>query len=199
MPIVNCPQCGKKVSDYKKQCPNCGSITEKETEREALRATVRETAKKAEHAEFEREAPQETIPESATKTEREETDLEKSFNRLITCLACDKKMSKQAAACPNCGEPNPLAKLNSIFHEKETRTGITAGIIASILAIIGTVMLGTIFVPLAVITAIAGTYHAIRGRDAGGIGINLLAWVLILIGLFTSPLLLSIIGYSLID
>ena len=75
-------------------------------------------------------------------------------------------------------------------------TGMVAGIIASVLAVLGILFLGTVFVPLAAITAIIGTIIAVKNKNGGGIGVNILAWVLIIIGLVTSPMLLAIIGIS---
>ena len=74
---------------------------------------------------------------------------------------------------------------------------MTAGIIACILAVLGILFLGTIFVPIAAIVALIGSIIAIKNKNLAGIGVNLLAWVLTIIGLFTSPILLGIIGLSL--
>ncbi|MDP8079288.1 hypothetical protein [Phocoenobacter skyensis] len=77
---------------------------------------------------------------------------------------------------------------------KNTKAGMTAGIIACVLAILGILFLGTVFVPLAAITALIGTIIAVKNKNFAGIGVNVLAWVLTLIGLFTSPILLAAIG-----
>ncbi|WP_439241450.1 hypothetical protein [Lonepinella sp. BR2474] len=77
---------------------------------------------------------------------------------------------------------------------KSTGTGLIAGIISCVLAILGILFLGTVFVPLAAITALIGSIIAIKNKNIGGIGVNILAWVLTIIGLFTSPLLLGLIG-----
>ena len=74
---------------------------------------------------------------------------------------------------------------------------MTAGIIACILAVLGILFLGTIFVPIAAIVALIGSIIAIKNKNWAGIGVNILAWVLTIIGLFTSPVLLGIIGLSL--
>ena len=74
---------------------------------------------------------------------------------------------------------------------------MTAGIIACILAVLGILFLGTIFVPIAAIVALIGSIIAIKNKNLAGIGVNILAWVLTIIGLFTSPVLLGIIGLSL--
>ncbi|MCW9715623.1 hypothetical protein ACLSZW_01090 [Avibacterium avium] len=73
-------------------------------------------------------------------------------------------------------------------------TGLVAGLIACVLAVLGILFLGFIFVPLAFITVLIGTIIAVKNRNLAGIGVNILAWVLVLIGLMTSPVLLSAIG-----
>ena len=75
-------------------------------------------------------------------------------------------------------------------------SGMVAGIIACVLAVLGILFLGIVFVPLAAIVALIGTISAVKGRNIAGIGFNVLAWVLVLIGFFTSPLLLAAIGFS---
>ena len=73
-------------------------------------------------------------------------------------------------------------------------TGMVAGIIACVLAVLGILFLGIVFVPLAALVALFGTIIAVKNRNVGGIGVNVLAWVLVLVGLFTSPLLLGALG-----
>jgi uncharacterized membrane protein YccC len=75
-------------------------------------------------------------------------------------------------------------------------TGTVAGIIASVLAVLGILFLGFIFVPIAAIVALIGTIIAIKNKNWAGIGVNVLAWVLTIVGLITSPVLLGIIGIS---
>ena len=75
-------------------------------------------------------------------------------------------------------------------------TGMIAGIIACVLAVLGILFFGTIFVPLAAIVAIVGTVISVKNRNIGGIGVNILAWILTVVGLLTSPVLLTIIGLS---
>lgn len=72
--------------------------------------------------------------------------------------------------------------------------GVMAGIIACVLAVLGILFLGFIFVPIAAIVALIGTIIAIKNKNIRGIGINILAWVLVLVGLLTSPMLLAIFG-----
>jgi hypothetical protein len=80
-----------------------------------------------------------------------------------------------------------------IVYVESNSAGNTAGIIAIILAILGILTLGTIFVPLAAIVALFGTIGAFSNMNISGIGINILAWVLVVIGVATSPVLLAII------
>lgn len=75
-------------------------------------------------------------------------------------------------------------------------SGMVAGIIACVLAVLGILFLGIVFVPLAALVAFIGTIVAVKGRNLAGIGVNVLAWVLVLTGFFTSPLLLAAIGFS---
>ena len=78
----------------------------------------------------------------------------------------------------------------------QQKTGMVAGVIACVLAVIGTLSLGTIFVPIAAIVALVGTIIAVKNKNGAGIGVSILAWVLVIVGLFTSPVLLVIIGLS---
>lgn len=78
--------------------------------------------------------------------------------------------------------------------ENKAKSGMIAGIISCVLAVLGILFLGFIFVPIAIITAIIGSFIAFKNKNLAGIGINILAWVLIIIGIATSPVLLSMIG-----
>ncbi len=75
-------------------------------------------------------------------------------------------------------------------------TGMVAGIIACILAVLGILFLGIIFVPLAAIVALIGTIIAVKNRNMAGIGVNVLAWILVLFGFFTSPILMMALGVT---
>ena len=81
-----------------------------------------------------------------------------------------------------------------IVYVTKKGNGMVAGIIACVLAVLGILFLGTIFVPIATIVALFGTIIAIKNANGAGIGVNVLAWVLILVGFVTSPLLLAILG-----
>ncbi|WP_018234258.1 hypothetical protein [Thioalkalivibrio thiocyanodenitrificans] len=78
--------------------------------------------------------------------------------------------------------------------EPRSGSGLVAGIIACVLAVLGIVTIGFIFVPLAAIVAIFGTIIAIKNMNIAGIGVNVLAWVLTILGLVTSPVLLFMIA-----
>jgi len=74
--------------------------------------------------------------------------------------------------------------------------GKTAGIIACILAVCGILFFGVIFIPIALIVALIGTIVSIKNKNPTGMGINALAWVLIIIGFVTSPVLLALVGLA---
>lgn len=85
-------------------------------------------------------------------------------------------------------------ELADILHKRGA--GKTAGIIACVLAILGILTLGFVFIPLAIVVALIGTIIAIKNKNGVGVGINILAWILIIIGLSTSPMLLAMIGFG---
>lgn len=88
-----------------------------------------------------------------------------------------------------------MTEIQQLEAEKQG-TGILAGIIACVLAVLGILTVGTIFVPIAAIVSLIGTIIAMKNKNGSGIGVNILAWVLTIIGLFTSPVLMIIIGLS---
>jgi len=75
-------------------------------------------------------------------------------------------------------------------------TGMTAGIIACVLAVLGIFTIGFVFVPLAFITTCIGGYIAVKNKNSGGIGVCVLGLILTIVGLFTSPILLAFIGLA---
>lgn len=77
---------------------------------------------------------------------------------------------------------------------QQAGTGMVAGIIACVLAVLGILFLGTVFVPIAALTALIGTIIALKNKNIPGISVNILAWVMTVIGLFTSPVLLGLLG-----
>jgi hypothetical protein len=81
-----------------------------------------------------------------------------------------------------------------VVYVTKKGNGMTAGIIACVLAVLGILFLGTIFVPIAIVVALFGTIIAVKNKNGAGIGVNVLAWVLIIVGIATSPVLLAIIG-----
>jgi len=82
-------------------------------------------------------------------------------------------------------------------NQGNAKTGVVPGIIACVFAILGIFTIGMVFVPLAAIVALIGTIIAAKNAHWGGIGVNMLAWILTLVGLFTSPTLLAILGFGL--
>ncbi len=80
-----------------------------------------------------------------------------------------------------------------VIYVKSNNAGSTAGIIACVLAVLGIFTLGTIFVPLAAFVSLLGTFGAVSRMNISGIGINILAWVLVVVGFATSPVLLILI------
>jgi len=87
-----------------------------------------------------------------------------------------------------------MSQNNVVYVNKGS--GMVAGIIACVLAVLGILFFAIIFVPLAAIVAVFGTIISIKNGNAAGIGVNVLAWVLVIVGIFTSPVILAIIGYS---
>lgn len=81
-------------------------------------------------------------------------------------------------------------------ENKKVGSGLVAGIIACVLAVLGILFLGIVFVPLAAVVALIGTIIAIKNKNIAGIGVNILAWVLVVIGLMTSPVLLVALGLA---
>jgi hypothetical protein len=59
-----------------------------------------------------------------------------------------------------------------------------AGIIVCILAVCGILTVGFLFIPLAAITALCGLLIAIENKNSNGVWVNVLAWVLVLAGVF---------------
>ncbi|MGX2970621.1 hypothetical protein [Ursidibacter sp. B-7004-1] len=80
------------------------------------------------------------------------------------------------------------------MENKTKSSGLVAGVIACVLAVLGILFLGIVFIPLAAITATIGSVTAIKHKNLAGIGVNIFAWLLTLVGLFTSPILLAAIG-----
>ncbi|KGQ70352.1 hypothetical protein A1D23_10520 [Chelonobacter oris] len=82
------------------------------------------------------------------------------------------------------------------MSEKTANSGVIAGIIACVLAVLGILFLGIVFVPLAALVAVFATVIAVKNKNMAGIGVSVLAWILTLVGLFTSPLLLGMLGLA---
>ena len=60
-------------------------------------------------------------------------------------------------------------------ENKAQNPGMTAGIIACVLAVLGILFLGFVFVPLAAVVALFGTVIAIKHSNTSAIGVNVLA------------------------
>ena len=83
-----------------------------------------------------------------------------------------------------------MSELDQALAElKRQKAGTMAGIIACVLAVCGILTVGFLFIPLAAITALCGLLIAIENKNSNGVWVNVLAWVLVLAGVFTSPLL----------
>jgi len=82
---------------------------------------------------------------------------------------------------------------------KSKRTGVIPGIIAGVLALLGIFSVGLVFVPLAILVALIGSIVAIKNFNIGGVGVNILSWVLIVVGIAVSPgiwVALALIGFQ---
>lgn len=68
------------------------------------------------------------------------------------------------------------------------------GILAIVFAILGIFFLAIVFVPLAILLAIFATYKAVK--KAGSLIVAIIAWILIVVAIATSPTLWAILGIS---
>ncbi len=84
--------------------------------------------------------------------------------------------------------------MSEVIYVKSVNPGMTAGLIACGLAVLGIITIGIVFVPLAFIVFIVGLLKAFGGGNISAIGVNILAFILIVVGLLTSPLLIGAIG-----
>jgi len=80
-----------------------------------------------------------------------------------------------------------------VLYVKTNNAGSTAGIVACVFAPLGIVTFSVVFVPLAAIIAVFGLVGAILQMNVSGIGLNLFAWLLIVVGIVTSPVLIAFI------
>ncbi len=80
------------------------------------------------------------------------------------------------------------------MSDTSERTGILPAIIACVLAILGIFTIGILFIPLAAIVGAIATYLAFSGKNLGGIGLSVLAWLLTIAGFILSPSLLLLLG-----
>lgn len=102
--------------------------------------------------------------------------------------------------CKRCQEKGVKSKepttKKEVVYITQKYTGLIPGIIASFLAILGILTLGVVFVPLAALVALIGSIIALKNGSISGIGTNLLAWVLVIVGFITSPLLIVMLGLA---
>ena len=80
--------------------------------------------------------------------------------------------------------------------ESKHGPGMVAGVIACVLAVLGILFLGTVFVPIAAVVATFGTIISVKNKNGAGIGVNVLAWVLTVVGFYTSPVLWGLVHLS---
>lgn len=80
-----------------------------------------------------------------------------------------------------------MSAAQEVIVVKAKRTGVVAGIVAGVLALLGIFSVGLIFVPLAVLVALVGSIVALKNFNIGGLGTNILAWALIAVGVAVSP------------
>ena len=66
------------------------------------------------------------------------------------------------------------------------------GILAIVFAILGIFFLAIVFVPLAILLAIFATYKAVK--KAGSLIVAIIAWILIVVAIATSPTLWVFLG-----
>ena len=66
------------------------------------------------------------------------------------------------------------------------------GILAIVFAILGIFFLAIVFVPLAILLAIFATYKAVK--KTGSLIVAIIAWILIIVAIATSPTLWAILG-----
>ena len=73
-------------------------------------------------------------------------------------------------------------------------TGLASGLLGCLFGTIGIFALALVFVPLAALCTLVGLVRGVVGRSVAGIGTSLLASVITLIAVLTSPTLLLILG-----
>ena len=107
------------------------------------------------------------------------------------CNSCREKGVKSEKVATE--QPRVIER-EVVYVEKKGSPGLIAGIIASVMAVLGIFTLGFVFVPIAALIALIGSIIAIKNGSGSGIGVNLLAWVLVVVGFSTSPVLWGMLG-----
>jgi hypothetical protein len=79
-----------------------------------------------------------------------------------------------------------------VFAENRRPPGLTAGFLGCVLAVLGILTFGFVFVPVAIVCTLVGLVRGVTARDAIGTGISLLAACLCIVGFASSPTLLAI-------
>ncbi len=90
-----------------------------------------------------------------------------------------------------------MMNTTTIQNNKDEKQGQTAAILGIVFGLISIFVLGMLFVPLATVCAGIGLYRSIRHKYMPAIGMSVLAFILTLVGLFTSPSLLLLLGFGL--
>lgn len=79
---------------------------------------------------------------------------------------------------------------------KSRGAGTNYGLLACVMAVMGTITIGMLFVPLAIIAALIGTIKSVKTNNKVGIGVNVLAWIFTIIAVATSPSILMLLGVT---
>ena len=85
----------------------------------------------------------------------------------------------------------------TIQNNRDNKQGQMAAILGIVFGFISIFILGILFVPLAAICTGIGLYRSIKHKYMPAIGMSALAFIFTLVGLFTSPSLLLLLGFGL--
>ena len=78
--------------------------------------------------------------------------------------------------------------------ESSPNTGIIPASLSSVFAVLGIFTFGIVFIPIAFVLGIIGTIFSVKNKNKTGMGLSVLAWVLVIIGFLLSPVLRVYIG-----
>lgn len=76
--------------------------------------------------------------------------------------------------------------------KKNGSSDILVGLAACVLACKGMLIAGEVFAPLAAMVALFGTLLAMKNGNLAAIGVGILAWLLVIVALLTSPLIFAV-------